>query len=272
MSKSDTASTSVSTSKESVSSLYTQELLDAVDRWNGVMGVPTEFGRQHPKGIRVFKNSILEFGFARAHPIIPGLWVIPVSLFCLWKATETQTPLKIFVLTLLGILAWTATEYALHLLWFHRPYQEGMGKKFKFTQFMIHGYHHEFPNDPSRLVMPISVAWPLGALFAGLFWLVLPVSVFWSAFAGLILGYLSYDWVHYYTHHFRPKSGIGKYLREYHMVHHYKDFDHNFGISSPLWDWAFGKAIEPKTKIFGGAAQTKNTDQNQETESSRGDR
>ncbi len=53
-------------------------------------------------------------------------------------------------------------------------------------------------------------------------------------------GYLAYDWTHYYTHHFRPRRGLGKWLRTYHLRHHYHDPNAYFGISSPLWDLLFG--------------------------------
>lgn len=230
--------------------LYTDEMLRAVDNWSGIMEAPSTEARKFPKGIRVFRNSVLEFGFARAHPVIPGLWVLPLATWSLWKSVALeQSPLRIIGICLLGVLTWTLTEYALHMIWFHRRFDSEFSPKVKFTQFVIHGYHHEFPNDPGRLVMPISISWPLAAAIGGTLRLLFPETIFWSLFAGLLLGYLGYDWMHYYTHHFRPTKGIGKYLREFHMIHHYKDPNHNFGLSSPLWDWIFGKAIEPKTKL-----------------------
>jgi sterol desaturase/sphingolipid hydroxylase (fatty acid hydroxylase superfamily) len=75
-----------------------------------------------------------------------------------------------------------------------------------------------------------------------------------SWFAGTSAGYITYDWVHYYTHHFRPKTRFGRYLRRYHMEHHYRDSDSHFGISSPLWDWVFGTA-----KSKGEAADSEET-------------
>jgi len=28
-------------------------------------------------------------------------------------------------------------------------------------------------------------------------------------------------------------------LKKYHLVHHFKDSDHYFGVTSPFWDWLF---------------------------------
>ena len=56
-------------------------------------------------------------------------------------------------------------------------------------------------------------------------------------FAGFLIGYLMYDYTHYYLHHVVPKSKLGKRLREQHMRHHFQD---RYGfVSSPLWDAVF---------------------------------
>ncbi|HEU5310976.1 MAG TPA: sterol desaturase family protein, partial [Candidatus Eisenbacteria bacterium] len=59
-------------------------------------------------------------------------------------------------------------------------------------------------------------------------------------FAGLLTGYLVYDMTHYATHHLTMKWGFLKFLKRYHLLHHYKTPDDRFGISSPLWDFVFG--------------------------------
>jgi len=46
--------------------------------------------------------------------------------------------------------------------------------------------------------------------------------------------------IHYATHHFPMRSPVAKYLKRHHMMHHYKDPDTRFGVSSPLWDKVFG--------------------------------
>jgi sterol desaturase/sphingolipid hydroxylase (fatty acid hydroxylase superfamily) len=59
-------------------------------------------------------------------------------------------------------------------------------------------------------------------------------------FSGLIAGYLTYDMLHYATHHIPMRGRYGKFLRKYHMLHHFKTPDQRFGVSSPLWDRVFG--------------------------------
>ena len=80
---------------------------------------------------------------------------------------------------------------------------------------------------------------PLAALFFVAFTLIFGTPAAYPLFAGFILGYLFYDYTHYYVHHFVPKSEFGKRLREQHMRHHFQDHRYGFGVSSPLWDAIF---------------------------------
>ena len=128
----------------------------------------------------------------------------------------------------------------MHRLIFHFEPEDGIGARF---HWIIHGVHHDHPNDPLRLVMPPSVSVPLGAGFYGLFVLTMG-SAKGSVFAaGFFLGYLVYDMTHYYLHHFTPKSRFGKLMRELHMRHHFQDDTRGFGISAPFWDVVFGTTL-----------------------------
>ena len=70
-----------------------------------------------------------------------------------------------------GYFFWTLTEYWMHRLVFHFEPEEGIGAR---LHWIIHGVHHDHPNDPLRLVMPPSVSVPLALIFFGLFVAVLP--------------------------------------------------------------------------------------------------
>ena len=48
--------------------------------------------------------------------------------------------------------------------------------------------------------------------------------------------------LHYYVHHFAPKNRLGKYLRKYHLAHHFKHEPLRYGVSTPIWDYVFGTA------------------------------
>jgi sterol desaturase/sphingolipid hydroxylase (fatty acid hydroxylase superfamily) len=86
---------------------------------------------------------------------------------------------------------------------------------------------------PMALVM-YAIMYVLFAILLGLPHWVGPVM------AGFSVGYLFYDLTHYATHHFAMRSGMWKWLKRYHMQHHYKTPNQRYGVSSPLWDYVFG--------------------------------
>jgi sterol desaturase/sphingolipid hydroxylase (fatty acid hydroxylase superfamily) len=45
--------------------------------------------------------------------------------------------------------------------------------------------------------------------------------------------------IHYATHHLPMHSGYAKFLKRYHMQHHFKTPNQRYGVSSPLWDYVF---------------------------------
>lgn len=226
-------------------SWYTEEVLQAATRWSGRPGFPSAEARKNPQGIRVFKNTLLEYGLSKAHFIIPGLWALPASVFCFRHGMGVQTTSNLWIQFLVGIFSWTLVEYLFHLILFHRPIDDKELTDAKLTQFLLHGYHHEYPNDRSRLVMPVALAWPLCMLVSFPLWFILGNTLFWGIFSGILVGYVAYDWIHFYTHHARPKSGVGRYLRDFHLIHHFRDFNKNFGLSSPLWDFILKKNLAP---------------------------
>jgi sterol desaturase/sphingolipid hydroxylase (fatty acid hydroxylase superfamily) len=60
--------------------------------------------------------------------------------------------------------------------------------------------------------------------------------------AGFLAGYLFYDMLHYHVHHHRPRTALGKRLRELHMRHHFQSHETGYGVSAPFWDHVFGTA------------------------------
>ena len=192
----------------------------------------------------MFKSPWLD-RFTRVHPAVPVIIFLPaiVALFAFgagragfWNSVG---------LFLGGYAVWTLTEYWLHRVVFHFEPERGIGAR---LHWMIHGVHHDHPNDPLRLVMPPSASIPLALLFAGLFYLVLGATWFMSFLSGFLAGYLIYDMIHYHVHHHRPRTRVGKRLRELHMRHHFQDDERGFGVSAPYWDHAFGTAPEKRAR------------------------
>lgn len=194
--------------------------------------------------IRLFKSNFMEF-FSHVSPVTIVIIWLPVTLYFLVRAFVNAPrggfPAFILLGVLLGLFLWTLAEYLLHRYLFHMPART---KQMERISFLFHGIHHAQPQLKTRLVMPPVVAIPLAAIFFGLFYLIFALLLQapqWVGplFSGFIIGYLVYDLTHYATHHFPMRSGYAKFIKRYHMQHHYKTPDKRFGVSSPLWDIVF---------------------------------
>ena len=202
-------------------------------------------GSVKPETTRMFESDFLE-RFSRIHPATPFVVWIPVMFVLLFRSAYVRHDLaipSIAGLFALGVLVWTFAEYILHRYVFHWTNDTAWGKR---IHFLLHGVHHEFPNDKDRLVMPLLTSVPLSLIFYALYVGLMGVRTGEPFFAGFILGYLGYDGTHYAVHHFRQRTRIGKWVRRHHMLHHHNDHEGGFGVSSPLWDIVF--RTMPKTK------------------------
>jgi dihydroceramide fatty acyl 2-hydroxylase len=186
---------------------------------------------------RMFENEFLE-RFSRIHPATIFLVWIPVGAFFLARSIlrHDVSPGATAGLVAAGVFSWTLTEYVLHRWIFHWTKDTPAGRR---IHFLLHGVHHDFPNDKDRLVMPLPTSVPLAVIFYTLFLLLLGRTHGEPFFVGFTIGYLFYDGTHYFVHHFVPKSRWGKFLRRHHLTHHFADHDGGFGVSSPLWDYVF---------------------------------
>ena len=152
----------------------------------------TDFLKASPP---MFKSPWLD-RFTRVHPAVPVLIYLPAIAALLLAGGARAGFLNSLGLVLGGYAVWTLTEYWLHRVVFHFEPERGIGAR---LHWMIHGVHHDHPNDPLRLVMPPSASVPLALFFCALFWVVLG-GAYWMPFAaGFLAGYLAYDMIHYHV-------------------------------------------------------------------------
>jgi dihydroceramide fatty acyl 2-hydroxylase len=185
---------------------------------------------------RMFKSNLLD-KVSRVHPSVPPLIFVPAIIVLVVLGFTHGVGWAAPLWAIGGYLFWTLTEYWLHRIVFHFQPEKGIGAR---LHFIIHGVHHDHPNDPLRLVMPPALSIPLASLFVWVFYLVIGSPGFYLFGAGFLAGYLFYDMLHYYVHHHRPKTALGRRLRELHMRHHFQDPDTAYGVSAPFWDHVFG--------------------------------
>ena len=191
---------------------------------------------------RMFKSDLLD-RFSRVHPIVPLIIFVPVICSLSIAGGIAVGPLSAALWFAGGWLFWTLTEYWLHRIVFHFDADNEWAHRF---HFMIHGVHHDHPNDPLRLVMPPGASIPLAAGFLALFWAILPAGAWMIFGGGFLSGYLTYDMLHFHVHHHRPRTALGRKLRELHMRHHFQDHSTGFGVSAPFWDNVFGTKPKPR--------------------------
>src|SRR6266481_4359996 len=105
--------------------------------------------------VRMFQSDFMEF-FSRVHPVTPLILYLPVVGYMLYVSLwQRQLPIvAVVALFLLGVLLWTLTEYLIHRYIFHYEPKTRVGKR---LHYIIHGVHHDYPNDARRLVMPPSI-------------------------------------------------------------------------------------------------------------------
>jgi len=197
--------------------------------------MPAKFVSNKDETIPLFKSPWLE-RLSHIHPATPAVVFLPVAGWFLWQGLQDGSWLMAAGLVIAGLFIWTLTEYSLHRWVFHYQPTTDLGKN---LHFLMHGVHHDYPQDHTRLVMPPPVSIPLAAAF-GLAFSLLFGAQYEAIFAGFLVGYVIYDTTHYATHHWKMQSPVGRFLREYHLRHHFRDDDLGYGVSSPLWDYVFG--------------------------------
>jgi sterol desaturase/sphingolipid hydroxylase (fatty acid hydroxylase superfamily) len=193
--------------------------------------------------IRLFKSDFMEF-FTHINPWVIVIFWTPIAAWLLITSIQLTNGISILRVAagfLVGLFVWTLTEYTLHRFLFHYPPKTPRQEK---IFFLFHGVHHAQPQCKTRLVMPLVLSIPMAAIFYGIFYFLFVYLLgadvwFFSAFSGFLVGYLIYDLTHYATHHFPMRSGYLKFIKRYHMQHHYKTPNQRYGVSSPLWDIIF---------------------------------
>lgn len=180
------------------------------------------------------------------HPVVPLIVWAPVVLFLVWRSYAVLgiSALSIVLVGVGAMIFWTLAEYFLHRFVFHFRAESPAEKR---LQFLIHGLHHDDPVDPTRLVMPPAAAVILAIILFSLFRLALGPVWVEPFFAFFLVGYLCYDYTHYWIHHFTPRSKFGKMIKQHHMLHHFTAHNAKWGVSSPLWDYIF-RTMEEKPR------------------------
>src|ERR1700757_110395 len=217
-----------------------------------------KFEKIHNKGqAQLFKNQYLE-NLTKTHPLVIFSIYLPVIFYMLYHSIiHLHLSLQAAGITFLtGMFFWTFFEYMLHRFIFHFISESEDAQK---VIYIIHGNHHEYPRDRERLFMPPVPSLILACVVFMLMYFVANVlgggNYVFAFFPGFIIGYLLYGSMHYAIHAWNPPYSWMKPLWRNHHLHHYKNEERGFGVSTTLWDRLFGtmfdltKEKEDKEKV-----------------------
>lgn len=134
-----------------------------------------------------------------------------------------------------GLFAWTLVEWVLH--WAMHVHTRWAA--FSRFQDQAHLRHHRAPDDLEHSVMNLRGSLVLGVLFFALAlagWRDLDRALMFHC--GLLVGYIWYEFAHLAAHGAWRVRWLRR-MDRHHALHHFKDWDHAFGVTTPLWDWVF---------------------------------
>ena len=160
-----------------------------------------------------------------------------VAALVLFWLFDTVTPQPGMIL--LGALLFYLVEYGMHRFAFHAPPLPW--PVLRSLQHRLHYDHHVEPGRLDLLFLPLWFLVPNLAVTAALFALVFGTQAAASALLGIMLAILHYEWVHYVAHiPYQPRTRLGRWIKQYHLRHHFVSEKHWFGVSNPSLDGVFG--------------------------------
>ncbi len=217
-----------------------------------------KFDKIHNKGqAELFKNQYLEY-LTKTHPlVIWGIYIPIIILMLYYSYMVVQMDwIQVGLVFFSGMFLWTLFEYMIHRFAFHFIAKSDIAMK---IVYLIHGNHHEYPRDKERLFMPPVPSLVLASfIFSSMYFMAQSIGLKENVFAffpGFMLGYLVYGTMHYAIHAWNPPYKWMKPLWRNHHLHHYKNEQMGFGVSTTLWDRIFGtmfdltKEKEDKEKV-----------------------
>jgi 4-hydroxysphinganine ceramide fatty acyl 2-hydroxylase len=138
--------------------------------------------------------------------------------------------------TVIGAVTFYFSEYGFHRFAFHAE-----PSRFPFVKKLQHRLHYDHHVEPDRLDLMFLPVWflvPTLAVTALGYALLFGWTVVASAIFGVMLAIFHYEWVHYVAHiPYQPLTPIGRWLKQYHLRHHFISEKFWFGVSNPTMDF-----------------------------------
>ncbi len=140
-------------------------------------------------------------------------------------------------LFILGAALFFGSEYGFHRYAFHAPPVTRVQLILK-LQHRMHYDHHVEPARLDLLFLPLWFVIPNLVITGAVAWLIWPsVASIAALLAGTSAAILYYEWVHYLAHiPYKPVTPWGRWIKKYHLWHHFKNEQFWFGVTNPGFD------------------------------------
>lgn len=172
---------------------------------------------------------------------MPAAWGVVGLLLFIYTWLESGGLYALLHLLIGSVILWPLIEYALHRWVLHIPTSSGNGV-LNVIHFLLHGIHHKTPKDTTRLLAPIPMVIVLAIpIYLGMN-VVMSTERCLALWAGILLGYVQYDYTHLYLHMPGKKPAWIRPLVKKHQNHHQHQHHRFYGISylsNLIWDTIF---------------------------------
>jgi sterol desaturase/sphingolipid hydroxylase (fatty acid hydroxylase superfamily) len=151
------------------------------------------------------------------------------------RADVDRAPLAIGAAA--GAAYWTFLEYAIHRWLYHIVLRRPLLRR---VLHSLHLHHHKHLDDHGVLNAGPLLAYPVLAL------VLTPIAALAGPIAALAVGigvalaYGVYEVIHYLIHLRAWRGGYLAWIQRFHLYHHERRWNRNFGNTSPLWDRLLG--------------------------------
>lgn len=195
--------------------------------------------------------------FASSNPIQLLIFIMPLWGITAYKLSTLSFDLVTLVLGLFaGVLYWTFLEYAIHRFAYHTHFKN---KLIFYFLGSFHLYHHKDMSDHRILNAGFLIIYAMTPTVLLPFYLLIDNQLFlYSMVLGLSGSYYAYECVHYLLHYKHYTKGYLGFIQDYHMHHHDKNPNKNFGNTSQLWDVLLG-TYDAGYKSYAMSEKTKAT-------------
>ena len=187
---------------------------------------------------QVTDNNILEAIINPKWHYSLWLWIL-VLIYLFWSDSSKQSEIS-FIAKIIafgfGIFFWTVIEYLLYRVLYSVEDNLIENKKGIWLHFVLYGKHKICPTDKTKTGTPLIFSFLLLFGFYFILTNIFSVQFGMVMFAGIVCGFIIYEYVHNQIHSSTPNQQYFKEIQKYHNNFHSKKGKRGYGVTTKLWD------------------------------------